>query len=100
MTRISVDLPEPLAPRLPKISPRASLNVTSSTATLVRRAGDFRQGRPGRLPETNCLDTPRRLSAVVKPSGATTFTIFPQHLIGTLTADDNQSAARARPMRW
>ena len=32
MTRISVDLPEPLAPRTPKISPRSTRSETSSTA--------------------------------------------------------------------
>src|SRR4051812_232194 len=54
--RIRVDLPDPLAPISPKISPRAMSNDTSCTAR-TRRRGFFDHGRC--MPGVNDLETPR-----------------------------------------
>ncbi len=47
-----VDLPAPLGPMKASISPRSTLNETSSTAWTVRRGGEKMSAitRPGRLP--------------------------------------------------
>ncbi len=52
--RIVVDLPAPFGPRKPSTSPRATLNVTSSTAVklpkrLVRPVISISTGRPAAL---------------------------------------------------
>src|SRR4051812_6889871 len=64
--RISVDLPEPLAPMRPNISPRATSNETSCTARTRRRG---RRRRRGPTPGVNVLDTRRTTSGSSEGKG-------------------------------
>src|SRR3954462_11802472 len=65
--RISVDLPEPLAPIKPKMAPRSTSNDTSCTARTCRR-GLLDHGR--RCPGVKLLLTPR--TARGRPGSGTT----------------------------
>src|SRR4051794_36560516 len=65
--RISVDLPEPLAPMSPKMAPRSTSNDTSCTARTCRR-GLLDHGR--RCPGVKLLLTPR--TARGRPGSGTT----------------------------
>src|SRR3954451_8064841 len=64
--RISVDLPEPLAPMRPNISPRVTSNETSCTARTRRRG---RRRRRGPTPGVNVLDTRRTTSGTSEGKG-------------------------------
>src|SRR3954468_11486319 len=105
MTRIKVDLPEPLAPRTPKISPRSTRNETSSTASTCLGAGFERHGIDSRICELKLLETACRASAGRAAWIEAAITFTEQHLhrmnsrrrIGQMNDGRNASAAPSEP---
>lgn len=70
--RISVDLPDPLAPMSPKISPRPTWNDTSCTART--RRGGLRDQRWA--PGVNVLETLRTANGVCEARETSVMTVL------------------------